>query len=144
MADITDQRLSDHLDLEIINDSLERDLFTIHRKIAKLSEERRVEDKTMRLTRAHQNELIASTRRKEDSDAALKIGEDKDEDSYRLERRNTQLTRAREDAILASNRRKEAGGTALRRIDENKECDLIKLGIIQKQSVRLSRLIVVT
>lgn len=138
MADITVQQLRGNPTLEEIvaeSDALERELFAINRQKAKLIEERRVEDIATRLSRAQQNEFIASTRRKEDSDAEVRIGED--QDCHLVEQNNIQLTRAREDEILASNRRKQDAGIALRRIGENKECDFIKAGITQKQSVRL-------
>lgn len=136
MADITVQQLRGNPTLEEIkaeSDGLERELFAVNRQKAKLIEERRVEDRTTRLSRAQHDELIASTRQKEDSDTVLRIGED--QDSHLVEQKNIQLTRARENEILASNRRKEDAGTALRRIDENKECDFIKACITQKQSV---------
>lgn len=138
MADSAVQQLRGNLTLEEVKaecDDLERELFAVNRQKAKLIEERREEDRTTRLRRAQQDELIASTRRKKDSDTEMKIGED--QDSHLVEQKNIQLTRAREDEILASNRRKEDAGTALWRINENKEYDFIKAGITQHQSVRL-------
>ncbi|ELR07016.1 hypothetical protein GMDG_02338 [Pseudogymnoascus destructans 20631-21] len=112
MDDISFQRPSDLPNLEEI--------------IAELVEERQVEDKATRLSRAHQNEFIASAHRNEDSDRELTIDE--------VEQKNIQVTRAQEDKLLASNRCKEDAGTALRRIGENKECDLIKSGIAQRHN----------
>ncbi|OBT77477.1 hypothetical protein VF21_05251 [Pseudogymnoascus sp. 05NY08] len=140
MGDTTFQRLGDLPNLDEIiaeYDNLDRELFSVNRKKARLIEERQVEDKATRHSRAHQNESIASTRQKEDSDRPLTIDE--------LEQKNIQLTRAHEDELLASDRRKEDAGSALRRIGENKECELIKSGITQRHSelksaiVRISR-----
>ncbi|KFY24732.1 hypothetical protein V493_05057 [Pseudogymnoascus sp. VKM F-4281 (FW-2241)] len=135
MADITVQLVNEHPSTDEIKaecESLERELFAVNRQKARLIEERRVEDRAMRLSRARQNEFIASTRRKEDSDTLLRIGEGSEH--YRVEQENSRLSRADEDERFASNRRKEDASAALRRIAENKECDLIKSGITQKQS----------
>ncbi|KFY76262.1 hypothetical protein V498_09673 [Pseudogymnoascus sp. VKM F-4517 (FW-2822)] len=135
MDDTSVKLLDENSNLEEINaeyDRLEREMFAVNRQKAKLIEQRRGEDITTRHSRAQQDELIASIRRKEDSDAVPKIGED--QDCFLAEQSRIQLTRARQDELLASNRRKEDAGTALRRIGENKESGLIKLGIAQKQS----------
>lgn len=138
MDDTTVKLLYENSNLNEINaehDRLEREMFAVNRQKAKLIEQRRGEDIITRHSRAQQDELIASIRRKEDSDAVPKIGED--QDCFLAGQKNIQLRRARQDELLASNRRKEDAGTALRRIGQNKENGLIKLGISQKQSVRL-------
>ncbi|OBT86567.1 hypothetical protein VE02_04334 [Pseudogymnoascus sp. 03VT05] len=89
LGDITFQQLGDLPNLEEIiaeYDNLETEIFAVNRKKARLIEERQVEDKATRLSRAHHNEKII------------------------------QLTGAHEDELLASNRRKEDAGIALRRI----------------------------
>jgi hypothetical protein len=132
MGDTTFQLLGDLPNLDEIiaeYDNLEREIFAVNRRKARLIEERQVEDKATRLSRARQNEFIASARRKEDSDRPLTIDE--------VEQQSIQLTRANEDELLASNRRKEDAGTALRRIGENKECEVIKSGITERHSVWL-------
>ncbi|OAF56367.1 hypothetical protein VC83_06766 [Pseudogymnoascus destructans] len=113
MDDISFQRPSDLPNLEEIiaeYDNLEREIFvmTIERK----------PDSS--------RSFIASAHRNEDSDRELTIDE--------VEQKNIQVTRAQEDKLLASNRCKEDAGTALRRIGENKECDLIKSGIAQRHN----------
>ncbi|OBT68597.1 hypothetical protein VE03_01628 [Pseudogymnoascus sp. 23342-1-I1] len=141
MADITVPQLDEHSDqtvslgfeeMKAQSDRLEREMFAVNRQKAKLAEERRDEDRTTRHIRAQQDEFIASTRRQEDSDTTSRVVED--QDCFLAEQKNIQLSRADQDELLASNRRKEDAGTALRRIGENKEHGIIKLGISQKQS----------
>jgi hypothetical protein len=144
MADTTIKEPSNDLNLDEIkkkSDSLERELFALNRRKARLSEERQVEHRVTRLDRVHQDELIAATRHEEDVDTSSRRT-DGDEEGYLLEQRHTQLARVRQDELRASDRRKEDAGIALRQIDENQECDLIKSDILQKQRVRLSELCV--
>ena len=137
MAGFAAPWLGEHPNLDEIESelrSLEKEIVEINDRTAEYNQERQIEDYTTRRSRASQDELTTCTRRKEDS----RFGGE--ECSLREEQINTQFMRVREDEFLASNRRKEDAGIALRRIGENRDCDLIKLALTKKQRVRLSAL----
>jgi hypothetical protein len=97
MADAINKNLDEHgclAKLKAESHSLDKELLAAYREKARLGEERKLEDKTTQYSRARQDELLASNRRKEDVATALRRkSEDEDCDRVKEEIMRKQFVR---------------------------------------------------